>query len=123
MPRYARQNSASDRWWDQYNLGLRGVCTGSIANQLGTQHRRPQAWEKPARAIIVPKKPSAAATVHRAPAATEKGDGKFLRHVGNGLLYFFGLITVAKAVVSDPFCLISFAAIGGAIALYCRYRG
>src|ERR1700720_2889680 len=90
-----RQDIASDRWWDDYNLGVMGVRTGSIASQLGMQHRRPQTWEKPA-PVIVPKKPSAAAPGHHAPAATLEGDGKLLRCVGNGLVYLFGLLGLVK---------------------------
>jgi hypothetical protein len=124
MPRYARQDTASDRWWDQYSLGLMGVATGSTANGLGVQHRRPQPWEKPVRPVA-PKNPSVAAPVQLAPPATAEGDGKVLRHVGNGLLYFFGLgvlVKIPQWIIANPSCLISFAVIGGAIALYCRYR-
>ena len=121
MPRYQTQNSASDRWWDQYNLGRMGVSTGGIANQLGIEHRRPQAWENPTR-VIVP--PPAAAPVQLAPSAMTEDDRKVLRYVGNGLLYFFGLGVLAEilqGIITNPFCL-SFAVIGGAIALYRRYR-
>jgi hypothetical protein len=122
MPRYARQNSASDRWWDDYNLGRMGVHTGSIANQLGTQHRRPQAWEKPAR-VVAAKKTLAAAPVHHARAAKAKGDGELLWQVGGFFFCFYVLTGLYHAILADPACLISFAVIGGAIALYCRYRG
>ena len=121
MASYGTRHTASDRWWQDYTLGQMGVRTGSIASEFGIQHRRPLAWENQAR-LIVRKEPSAAAPVQIVPAATARGDPKFLGQVGNVLLYVFGLLGLAEAVVSDPSYLISFAAIGGAIALYQRHR-
>jgi hypothetical protein len=125
MPNYGRQSSASQQWWDQYNLGLMGVYTGSTASQFGMQHRRAHTWEKPA-PVIVSKKTSAPAPVHyvpAVPAATAKSDGKLLQHVGGGLIFLFGFDLLCHAVLADPSCLISFALIGGAVALCSRiYR-
>jgi hypothetical protein len=120
MARYGRQSTASKQWWDQYNLGLMGIHTGSVASQLGLQHRRPKAWEKPAR-VVAAKKTLAAAPVHHARAAKAKGDGELLWQVGGFFLCFSVLAGLYHAILAHPACLISFAAIGGVIVLCCRY--